>query len=176
MKPKTVLAVVCLLVSVYLSVCIVKSLNSMRSMFDNQSELMIESIQSGLVEERVIHPNQLDLEDIHAGDILILIHEDGSQQKVLILKSPYFENGTCKFDTIVWENNAPKLDFVSWKSCADAGLVEYSVFGLSGWNPTNYIIGSGDPSLTPEQLEEVISNLREQETPEQPLQLPLENA
>lgn len=159
MRSKLFLVVVGLFSAVFLFVCIVNSVNSTRLTPAEQSTLIISSIQNNLVEERVMHPDQLNLEDIRVGDILVLIHMDGGQEKVLILQVPYFENGTCKFTTVTWKDGAPVDISIQGKSCADAGLVEYSVEGLTGWNPTNHIIESGDSPLTPEQLEGVISNL-----------------
>lgn len=127
--------------------------------YTEQLELIVENIQSKLVEERVIHPNQLNLEDVFPGNIVIIVYRDGTLSKHLILTEPYWENGFCGFYTVMWENGVPKNDYIFQNSCADAGLIEYSVRGLSGWNPTNHITESEDSPLTPEQLEGVISNL-----------------
>lgn len=134
-------------------------------------KMLAEQTQAGVVAERVMHPNQLDIENIHAGDILIRVSRN-SQQKILILKSPYLEDGDCKFDVIPWNDGAPASMFIENSFCNDFGLIEYSgKFGK--WNTFNHIIRSEEPSLTPEQLEGVISILK-QEPPQ--LQLHLENA
>ena len=130
-----------------------------------QRTLIVEEIQNVLAEERVMHPNQLNLEDIHTGDILILVNMDG-QLEALILTEPRWENDSCGFYLVAWKNNAPEDDSIFRKTCADAGLIEYPVEELTGWHPTNHILPSGDPPLTPEQLEEVLFNLIEEPSEE----------
>jgi len=134
--------------------------------YARQRTLVVEEIQNVLAEERVMHPNQLNLEDVHMGDILILVHKNGALIKTLILTEPRWENGSCGFYIVAWKNNAPEDDSIFWKTCADAGMIEYSIEGLTGWNPTNHILPSGDPPLTPEQLEEVLFNLIEEPSEE----------
>jgi hypothetical protein len=161
--------IVVLIVAILLSACTTKYPTEEVSVYVEPLDLdsIIGRMQADLVSERPIWPDQLDLEDIHEGDILFEVHEN-SQTRILILKSPYWENGYCKFDTVFWEDNAPVGFFIHNDYCADAGLIEYSK-DLLGWNPYNHLIPSGEESLTTEQLEEVISDLKQKPRFEKPL-------
>ncbi len=160
--------IIVLIVAALLSACTIKYPTEEVPVYVDPLDSIIEEMQVDLASERPIWPGQLDLEDIHEGDILFKVHEN-SQTRILILKSPYWEDDDCKFDTVFWEDNAPVGVSIHSTYCADAGLIEYSNKDLFGWNPYNHLIPSGEEPLTTEQLEEVISGLQQGPRFEKPL-------
>lgn len=107
---------------------------------------------------RPVRPDQLDLEDIHTGDILFKVNKN-YEHKILVVKSPYMVDGDCKYDYVIWENGAPFGKFIRSGYCSDAGLVEYTGT-FYGWNSSNYLKRTDENSLTPEQIEEAIKDMR----------------
>lgn len=138
-----------------------RMVNALRHVHAQLRPFVIE-MQSELTDVRTTRPDQLNPEDIHAGDILYEVHKD-SESMILVVKPPYMNGDDCKFDYVWWENNRPKGSFIWSGYCSDAGMVEYSG-PLYGWNPTNYLKSSGESPLTQDEAQKAIENLKPEPT------------
>ncbi len=104
-----------------------------------------------LVDTRPNHPRQLDLEDIEVGDILYMVTAI-SVEKVVIVRTPYLQNGDCKLDYI-WHN--VNSQYIQTAYCTDLGLVKYE----HGWNPTNYLTKASPISYSERHVQKLVSGL-----------------
>jgi hypothetical protein len=106
--------------------------------------------------ERPEREDQLNIDDLHVGDILYEVYKDG-ETKVLIIRVPYMKDGHCVYDRIRWgDEGTPESWIINSMSCSDSGLTAYQ---NSLWNRYNYMRRADDKPLTKEEVQKLMKDL-----------------
>jgi hypothetical protein len=124
-----------------------------RNEVDPRLQSIVTDMQLDLSATRPSHNQQLDLDEINEGDILIEVHETESFT-ILVTRAPYEDQGKCRFE-YVWLDFASK--FIQKGYCSDFGLVEYNG-PLYGWNPINYLKSANKDPLSASQIQDILKD------------------